>query len=238
MKRILITAALWAVAARGLVAQTPGADTLSLSLEQALERATERSEEVQLARSQLDFAHAQIHDVRSGALPQINASLGYTRTFASQFNTGGFTLPDSLKFEPDSMAPVDQRLRYLEDKAPIAGLGGLGSLFGDLPFGRENAYAASFTGSQLLFSGGRVGAALEGARNFREAAEFQLQEQLADVELAVRTAYYRALLAGELERIAEAAVAQADDFLAQERLRERSGSASELDVMRAEVASS
>ena len=45
--------------------------------------------------------------MRAGALPQINANLGYTRTFESQFSGGGaFELPDSLKFEPDSLATV------------------------------------------------------------------------------------------------------------------------------------
>ncbi|MBX6366245.1 MAG: TolC family protein, partial [Gemmatimonadetes bacterium] len=78
--------------------------------------------------------------------------------------------------------------------------------------------------------------ALAVAEEYRETAALQLREQRAETELAVRTAYYRALLAAELERIADAAVKQAEDFLAQERLREKSGAAAELDVLRAEVA--
>ena len=234
MKRTLIAAVLLAVVPRVAAAQTP-ADTLALSLEQARARATGQSEEIRLALSQVDIAKAQIRDVRAGALPQINANLGYTRTFASQFE-GGFELPDSLQFEPDSLAPINQRVQYLEDKAVNAGLEGLGLLFGNLPFGQENAYATTISGSQLLYSGGRTGAALELARNFREAAELQLQEETADIDLAVRTAYYRALFALELESIAAAAVVQAEQFLDQERLRESTGAASELDVLRAEVA--
>jgi outer membrane protein TolC len=205
-------------------------------LQQALTRAATHSDEIRLAESQLDLAHAQIHEVRAGALPQINANIGYTRTFESQFNTGTFAIPDSLKFEPDSLGSTADRLRYLEDKTPTAGLGGLGLLFGNLPFGRENAYAATVSASQLLFSGGRVGAALEVAKNFREAASYQLIEQQAEVELSVRTAYYRTLFARELEHISELAVEQAGKFLDQERLRESTGASSELDVLRAEVA--
>lgn len=224
--------------AGGMRGGAGGADSLELTLADAVERATSASEEIRLARAQVDLAGSQVRSVRSSALPQINGSLGYTRTFQSQFSGGtGFELPDSLKFEPDSLASVAERLRYLEKHAETAGLGGLGSLFGNLPFGRENAYTVSLSGSQLLYSGGRVGSALKVAKLFRESADLQLQEQAADLELSVRTAYYRSLLAGELERIAEAAVAQADAFLEQERIRERSGSASELDVMRAEVAS-
>lgn len=236
MTRLLMLAALLAAVPAPAAAQTATNDTLPLSLEQALERASERSEEVRLARSQVDIARAQVKDVRAGALPQLNANLGYTRTFASQFDTGGFELPDSLKFEPDSTASLEERVRYLEDKAPIAGISGIGLLFSDLPFGQENQYTATITGSQLLFSGGRTGAALAIAKNFREAAELQLTEQLAEIELQVRSAYFRALFAQELERISEAAVAQAERFLEQERLRESTGAASELDVLRAEVA--
>jgi outer membrane protein TolC len=234
MKQTLLLAFLLTTVSKGVVGQTP-ADTVALSLDQARARATVQSEEIHLARSQVDIAKAQIRDARAGALPQINASLGYTRTFSSQFE-GGFELPDSLKFEPDSLAPIDQRVQYLEDKSVNAGLEGLGMLFGNLPFGQENAYATTISGSQLLYSGGRTGAALAIARNFREAAELQLQEETADIDLAVRTAYYRALFALELERIAAAAVVQAEQFLDQERLREKTGVASELDVLRAEVA--
>jgi outer membrane protein TolC len=183
------------------------------------------------------MADAEVKSTRAGALPQVNGHLGYTRTFESQFSSGEtFTIPDSLKFSPDSTASIIDRIRYLEENADLAGLGGLGALFGNLPFGQENAYTAQISGSQLLFSGGRTGTALRIARIFRESARLQLQEQQAEVELQVRTAYFRALFAQELENISEAALAQAQRFLEQERLRERSGAASELEVLRAEVA--
>ena len=236
MKRVLIALLLVLGGSHAAHAQAVSSDTVAMSLQEAIALAFSRSEEIRLARNQVEMADAEVRSVRAGALPQINANLGYTRTFASQFEGETFVLPDSLKFEPDSTASIEERLRYLEDKAPIAGLGGLGLLFGNLPFGQENAYSATIGGSQLLFSGGRTGAALQVARIFRESARLQLQEQQADVELAVRTAYFRALFSQELERIAEAAVAQAERFVEQERLRERSGAASELEVLRAEVA--
>ena len=215
-------------------------DTITLTLAEAVARAQDSSEEVRLARSQTEVAQAQIRAVRSAAFPHLDGALGYTRTFESQFNSGGggdTATPDSLKFEPNPNAPLLDRVKYLEDHAATAGLGALGSLFGDLPFGRENAFSFTLTGRQELYTGGRLGAAIKTAGYYKEAAQFQLQEQLADLELNVRTAYFRALLAGELERISAAAVQQADEFLTQERLRERSGSASELDVLRAEVSS-
>jgi outer membrane protein TolC len=239
MKRSILLAAALAVAApRVLPAQTPAAprDTVNLTLEQALTRALTESDEVRLAESEVRLAATQVQATRAGALPQLDANLGYTRTFQSPFNTGGgFSLPDSLRFSPDTTAPLADRIRYLEQNAPTAGLGGLGSLFSGLPFGRVNTYTARLSGSQLLYSGGRTGAALQIARDYRAAAELGLTEQRAEIELQVRTAYTQAQLAQELAGFARAALEQAEAFLAQEQLRQRAGESSELEVLRAQV---
>jgi outer membrane protein len=210
-------------------------DTIRLELTDAIARAVGQSEEVRLARSQVDLAGAQVTAARSAALPQIDGNVSYTRTFDSPFNTGGFTLPDSLTFEPDTTLSLEERVRYLERRAPGAGLGGIGALFGNLPFGQANSYVLSGSLAQPLYSGGRVGAGLAIAREYRDASELTLAESLADIELNVQNAYYRALLAAELEAISRAAVAQAESFLKQERLRLEAGQASDLDAMRAEV---
>jgi outer membrane protein TolC len=173
---------------------------------------------------------------RAQALPQIDGSLSYTRTFESPFSGGGgFVLPDSLRFAPDSTASVADRLRYLEQNAPNAGLAGIGSLFGNLPFGQQHAYTAQIAATQTLYAGGRVGAAMKIADQYRAQARLGYSEQTADIEFKVSTAYYRAALAQELEGIARAAVDQAQKFLDEERLRFKTGSVSELEVLRAEV---
>ena len=236
-------AAALAAAPAALAAQEPAVsaaaargDTVPLSLQAAVSRALGESEEVRLARSQVQLAETQVREARAGVFPQVSANVGYTRTFASSFSGGGgFTLPDSLRFSPDSTAPLEERVRYLEENAPLAGLGGLGSLFGDLPFGQANAYQATLSGSQLLYSGGRTGAALAIAREYRQVAQLGLQEQTAEIELQVRTAYVNALLAQELAASAQQALEQAEAFLQQERLRLFAGRASELEVLRAEV---
>ena len=225
-----------------LQAQTPSlptavatADTIPVTLSDAIARAAGSSEEVGLARSQVELARGHVRSARSAAMPQLDANIAYTRTFASPFQVSAPTLPDSLRFDPNPNAPLDERVRYLEDRVPTAGLGGLGALFGNLPFGQENAYTFSLSGSQPLYSGGRVGAALDIANEYEDAARLTLREELAEIELQVRNAYYRARLAQELETIAQAAVEQAERFLNEERLRLRAGTASELEVLRADV---
>jgi outer membrane protein len=193
-------------------------------------------QEVRLARSQLAIAREQTKLVRSEAMPQLNGTLGYTRTFASPFSGGRtFELPDSLKFEPDSTKSIEERISYLEQNADNAGLGGLGALFGNLPFGQKNAYTATINGSQPLFSGGKLGAGLKIARELEESAKLGVEEQTAEVELLARSAYVRASLAQQLVAISQEAVAQASRFLATAKLRLEAGEASELEVLRAEV---
>lgn len=240
MNRILLSLFITVVLlAAGLPAQAQPVrtDSLAISLDEAVGRAIQNSEEVRLARSQAESAQTQVTTARANLLPQINGTAGYTRTLASVFQTsGGFTLPDSLKFSPDPNLPLEERVKYLEDKTPLAGLGALGGLFSDLPFGRENIYMYGFSGQQVLYSGGRVSSGIQMARRGVEIAEANVSEQRSTMEVDVRTAYYRTLLTEEMVHISQAAVAQAEEFLKNEQLRFKAGRASDLEVMRAEVA--
>jgi outer membrane protein TolC len=210
-------------------------DTIRLSLGDALAAAGAESEEVRGAEAQLRGANAQARVARSNLLPQVNTQLVYTKTLRSVFQGAGFEIPDSLAFEPDSTASVEQRLRYLEEKTPNAALGALGGLFGNLPFGRENTWIAAATFAQPLFSGGRIASGVQLAEHAADAAEAQLEDTRAAMVLSVREAYYAARLAEEAEAIVAASVALARDHLARVRLVQESGQASELDVLRAEV---
>jgi outer membrane protein TolC len=226
-----------------LAAQAPGPapvarqqhDTLTLGLEDALTRATRSGQEVRIAETGIDAASSRLGAARAARLPQLSSSFAYTKTFASIFEGGGIELPDSLEFDPDPTGSLQDRVAYLEDRTPEAGLMGLGQLFSSMPFGQENVYVAGLTGSQVLYAGGRISAGIAMAEAGLAAAEEQLAEDRAQVELDVTRAYYRAVLSAELVDIAVAALEQAEDFLDEERLRFQAGRASELDVLRAEV---
>lgn len=210
-------------------------DTVRLSLSDALTSALSRSEEVRVAEAQLRGANAQARSARSNLLPQVNTSLVYTKTLRSVFQNAGFEVPDSLKFEPDSLGSVADRLRYLEQKTPNAAITALGGMFGNLPFGRENTWMASAQVSQPLFAGGAIVSGVQLAEHAADAAEAGLQEARSDVALQVREAYYGALLASEAAAIVAQSVQLAEAHLARVRLVREGGEASELDVLRAEV---
>lgn len=180
-------------------------------MHEALSRAGTVGEEARIARSQVDIAASQVASARSAALPSLDGSFNYMRTYASPFQ---------IKLSPSS--PGDTTTN------PFA------KLFENLPFGRVNQYTASLTATQAIFSP-RLGSALRIATQYQSASRHGLREQLAETEYQVRSAYVRALLAGELEASTREAVAQATRFLDQERLRLKAGQSSELDVLRAEV---
>ncbi|MBI2407859.1 MAG: TolC family protein [Gemmatimonadetes bacterium] len=205
-------AVLAVLAAPVLGAQRPTpTDTVRLSLDDALQRSGTQGEEARLARAQVDVAATQVRAARSAALPALDGSFNYQRTYASPFQV-----------KAPSGASADSSL------APIA------KLFSNLPFGRVNQYTANLTATQAIFSP-RLGSALRIANYYQSASRYGLREQLAETEYQVRSAYARAQLAAALEASAREAVAQAARFLDQERLRLTAGTGSELDVLRAEV---
>jgi len=206
-----------------------------LSLEEAIEMALDGSEEVRLAQAQVMEAGAKVQTAWSAAMPEVTTSLLYTRLFRSVFQNVGFELPDSLQFRPDPTLPVEDRLKYLEDMTPIAGLGGLGTLFSNMPFGRANTWNGALQVTQPLFTGGRITAGVSAASAAEDLARLNLEETSADIELQVKEAYYGAVLAEHMAEIAAAGVELAEEHLKQVRLFERQGQASELDVLRAEV---
>lgn len=106
---------------------------LPLSLHEAVARALELSEEVRAARAQRALAESQIVQARAGALPQVSATVGYSRTIASVFDDVRFPAPENGD--------------------------GTGAGLGDLPFGQRNVWNSALVISQPLYAGGAVQAA-------------------------------------------------------------------------------
>src|SRR5262245_2665553 len=96
----------------------PVRGSVALSLDEAVQRGIGKGEEVQLAQAEIDAAETRIVAARAAALPQIDATASYSRTYASAFQAGlDFRLSPEDRFTPDSTAPLEQRVRYLEDNA-------------------------------------------------------------------------------------------------------------------------
>jgi len=207
---------------------------LRLTMDEAVRRALQSGEEVQVAQAGVDEARGQVREAYAGALPEVRASLTYQRTFASVWS-GGYTGPALGPFAPDTTAPLSERIRYLENEYPNAVLRGLGELFAATPFGQQNTYTAAVTVGQVLYQGGKVAAGVRGAHAYERAAAAQLEETRRDIVYRVKQAYLDALFAGRLLDIAIEGEAQTDSQLARVEMNHNVGAAADYDLLRAQV---
>ncbi|MBI4501400.1 MAG: TolC family protein [Gemmatimonadetes bacterium] len=212
LKRLFLLVGLVTVLAVPAVAQGPAGTgrttTVTLTLDEAVNRALAQGEEMQTARAQYRDAQGQVREALAGALPQVNGSLTYSRQFASIYQSlGSGTGSDT----------------------------GITSLFKNSPFGAPNSWNASVTASQLLFSAGKVGAGLKAAKAFRAGTDAQQRETAADVAFRVKRAYLQAQYAERVLEVATAGLEEARKELRQVQLFQRAGTRAEYDLLRAQV---
>ena len=193
-----------AVCATPAAAQAP-ADTLRLTLDQAVARALDQGADMRLARAAVVEANGQVREAFSGALPQITGSITYTRQFASIF------------------------------QGQASDTSTLGKLFENSPFGAANAWNFQIQATQLIWSGGKVGAGLAAAKSFRQVTTLQQSETAADVTLQVKQAYWNATLQDRLLTIAVQNLEQARQHLREVQLYRQAGTRAEYDLLRAQV---
>lgn len=101
--------------------------------------------------------------------------------------------------------------------------------------GESNQYNLVLAVTQPIYTFGRVGSALDAARIFKDISKNTEQSALDGVAYQTRLAYYRALLARDNIDVMTLAIELAKENLEQVRSFYRSGTASEFDLLRAEV---
>ena len=205
MRPALLTILLFAVARPELAGQAPP-DTLRLTLAQAVQRALDQSFAMRLARADVIDANGQVREALSSALPQVTGSLTYTRQFASIYQ--GLGGNDTSSF---------------------------GKLFQNTPFGAPNAWNFQVQATQLLWTGGKVGAGLAAAKSVRSIAHLQQSETAAEVTYQVTQAYWNAALQQRLLAIAVQNLDLARRQLHQVQLFREAGTRAEYDLLRARV---
>jgi outer membrane protein len=207
--RITTLATLAALLAGRLDAQQPVASGRPLSLADALRIAETASEDVGIARAATERAHGEQLRARSELFPQVFASVGYTRTLASQFEAvaEGSSPGDSTGFD-----------------------------FSELPFGQRNSWTLGLDVEQTLFAGGRVVAQTRMAGAGRRIAETSLASARAQLVLDVTEAYYDAALADKLVAIAVSTLEQSETTLRHTQLARQVGNQPEFELLRATVA--
>lgn len=196
----------------GVLAGSAAHAQTTLTLEQVLSLAEQRSEAVAAARAVGRRAEGDRIRARSALYPQLSASASYDRALASEF--------EGL-FDDGVFGGRDD---------------GGGPRLEDLPFGRENTWRVSLSLTQNLYSGGRIGAAAAAAAAGRETARASLETTRGQVLFEALQAYYDALLADRLVAIAESTLEQASSTLRQIQVGFEAGTQPEFEVLRARVA--
>ena len=247
---LAIAAAVGTIAAAPLDAQQTAAGR-PLSLADALRIAETASEDVGIARAATDRAHGEQMRARSERFPQVFASLGYTRTLASQFEDIAENAPprnpqalDPIDNDPNDPFPATcfnylnpagtttERLTGLENAARCTSAG---FDFAALPFGQRNNWTLGLDVQQTLFAGGRVSAQTRMAGAGRRIAETSLASARAQLVLNVIEAYYDAALADRLLAIAVSTLEQAETTLRHTQLARQVGNQPEFELLRATV---
>lgn len=174
-------------------------DSLRLGLDEAVRRATRVNEDVLVARAEQARAEGLVTEVRSDALPQVTANVGYTRNIQS---------PVLFLSQGDQVQQIS--------------------------IGNDNEYSFGLSLRQTVFDFS-LGPARTAARLSREATGAQVEAARTEVALRTREAYYAVLLGRELVRVQEMALEQARRRLEQVEDFRRAGTASEFDLLTAQV---
>ena len=207
-------ALVFALAWPGSVAAAEASDTVALSVEQAVERATAESRELRQLGLQRSAADERVHQALARRLPSVDLQARYTRL--SHVEPGALTMPFALPGqEPQTMS------------------------FGE-PI--DNSWSGRVAVSQPLFTGFALSAGSRAARTGVDLAAAGLQRGALDLRLQVEQAYWSTVRVREKVQLARQALAAVDQRVALAQTLHEAGRATLLDVRqvqakRAETAS-
>jgi len=222
-----------------------------ISLDEAVRTAERQSKVLRIAQNAVTRAKGGQYQARSQLLPQLGVSANYTRTLKSQFSGLFGSSSDTShvvqgppgpcdQYLLDSSSPTSARVGGLEQYARCVSAGNNSSTgglnFSNLPFGQANAYTIGLSGTQNLFTGGRVSGQVAAANAGKRSADIEWTAQRAQLRLDATQAYYDAALSDRLLSIAQATLKQTEDLLKQTQLQKQVGNTSEFDLLRATVA--
>jgi HAE1 family hydrophobic/amphiphilic exporter-1 len=154
---------------------------------------------------------------RAYALPQVSFGANWRRQF------------------DDSQSKLFQNLGDFGGGDTGGDAGGSSFDFGEIFGGRQDVGTAEVRVNQVVFTWGQVGAAIRAARVGFTFADDQLRQAQQTVIRDVATAFYDVLIAQEALAITTEDLAQKERVLAEARKRQLAGTATDYDVLSAEV---
>lgn len=216
-------------AAKAAPAQlAPGSE---LTLDLAVGMALARNPEIERAREEIRRTEGVVVEVRAEALPQVQG-------------VGTYDHKDKdLLEQPVRSAAAGGETQIPEIPVGV-GAGGAPVVIvvpasdgaAQKTYDNENrTWRAAIEVHQLLYAGGRVGAALAAARLLRADTRFQLQEVINQTVTDVRKQFYEVLLNRQLIVVAQQSLALLEEQLRDQQSRFAAGTVPRFNVLRAEV---
>ncbi|MBS1873914.1 MAG: TolC family protein [Acidobacteria bacterium] len=179
---------------------------LRVNLTQAVRQAVARHPDVEKARAAADLLKGKIREVKAQAYPEINL------------------VSDALRMRDPSLLNASGIENFPAELRNAL-----------IPKG-VNLFDYSVTVKQPLYTAGKVGTALRLASVEAESSLSEIDRAEQDLALEVTKAFYDALWAREYEKLVIETQRQKVDHAAMARTRFENGVATEVDVLRSEVA--
>ncbi len=189
-----------------LFAETPDATEPAVTLEEAVRIAVEKHPDVEKARAGAEVLKGKIREVRAQALPEVNIHGSMTR----MRDPGLLNSSGIDEFPPE----------FLTALAPRG----------------TNLFDYRLTVKQPLYTAGKVGTALKLASVEAEGALAEIDRAGQDIALAMVKAFYDLLWAERYEKQVAETQEQKKLHADMARTRFKNGVATEVDVLRSEVA--
>lgn len=180
-------------------------DKIVLNLQDALNIALEKNKDILIAKEDLFKSEAQISEAYGNALPQVNLQAGYTRYLE---------LP--VMFIPPN-TPFNTSGKVMK-----------------FSLGADNAYSASLTANQVLFSF-KVNTAIQIAEEYSKYSNHNAEATREEVILSVKRAYYGILLSQKVVEVSKQSFDLATANYENVKKLYEQGVAAEFDLLRAEV---
>ena len=190
---------------------SPGwsAETLALTLDEAIDVALDSGHELGMAEAAEDAARSRLWQARSAFLPAVSASASYTRLDEAPYM-------DASQFG-DMFAPLMAPFEYLVDQgyldpSTLEGLSGVGGS-DKIYLGDDDIYSVGVTVTQPLFTGGALMSAKGAAGHGLRAAEFNTVRATHETRYNATQAYVMLVQAKAALAVMDGAVAQMQSHL-------------------------
>lgn len=202
-------------------AAQPPSPANGVTLEQAIATAIQRNASILDQLATIKQTRGQVVEIRAQALPHLNSTATYDQTDPDEAHiTSGSSGSQTLNVDIDGKPA---RLSLPANSGQTVGV-------------RDKSWRVAFEVTQLLYSGGQVGAAIRGAKITEDSAFYQLRDTVDTVISDVRKQFYLVLLNRALIKVQEESVALLESQLKDQQNRFDAGTVPRFNVLQASVA--